>query len=117
MPRDKKLFIDCARAKITQILKRASPPLDNLTPQQRKAISELKSCDDIIILEADQGNCTVVINKSDYTTKMMAFLNAKIQSSYKKPSTSYQKASQFFYLEIKVGRKNILLQLQKPSKL
>ena len=77
MPRDKKPFIDCARAKTTQILKRASPPPDNLTPQERKDISELKSCNDIIILEANQGNCTVVINKSDYTTKMMALLNDK----------------------------------------
>ena len=64
VPRDKKPFVDCARAKITQILKRASPP-DNLTQQEQKAISELKSCDDIIILEADKGNCIVVMNKSD----------------------------------------------------
>ena len=77
VPRDKKTFVDCARAKITQILKRASPPPDNLTSQERKAISELKSCDDIIILEANKGNCTVVMNKSDYTTKMMALLNDK----------------------------------------
>ena len=73
----KKPFVDCTRAKITQILKRASPPPDNLTPQERKAISELKSCDDIIILEADKGNCTVVMNTSDYTTKMMALFNDK----------------------------------------
>ena len=53
MPRDEKPFVNCARAKITQILKRASPPPDNLTPQERKAKSEFKSCDDIIILEAD----------------------------------------------------------------
>ena len=77
VPRDKKPFVDCVRAKITQILKRASPPPDNLTPQERKAISELKSCDDIIILEADKGNYTVVMNKSDFTTKMMALLNDK----------------------------------------
>ena len=77
VPRDKKPFKDCARAKITLILKRASPPPDNLTPQERKAISELKSCDDIVILEADKGNCTVVMNKIDYTTKMMVLLNDK----------------------------------------
>ena len=53
LPRDKKPFVDCVRAKITQILKGASPPPDNLTPQERKTISELKSCDGIIILEAD----------------------------------------------------------------
>ena len=77
VPRDKKPFVDCARAKITEILKRASSPPDNLTPQERKVISELKSCGDIIILEADKGNCTVVMKKSDYTTKMMALLNDK----------------------------------------
>ena len=66
-----------------QILKRASTPPGNLTPQEWKAILELKSCDDIIILEADKRNCTVVINKSDYTTKMMALLN------YKKKHTKF----------------------------
>ena len=65
VPRGKKTFVDCAMAKITQILKCASPPPDNLTPQERKAVSELKSCSDIIILEADKGNCTAVMNKSD----------------------------------------------------
>ena len=73
----KKPFVDCARAKITKILKRASLPPDNLTRQERKAISELKSCNDIIILEVDKGNCTVVMNKSDYTTKMIALVNGK----------------------------------------
>ena len=55
-PRDKKPFVDCARVKITQILKHASPSPDNLTLQERKAISEGKSFDDIVILEADKGN-------------------------------------------------------------
>ena len=36
--RDKKMFVDCARAKITQILKRVSPPPDDLISQERKAI-------------------------------------------------------------------------------
>ena len=34
VPHNKKPFVDCARAKITQILKRASPPPDNLTPPE-----------------------------------------------------------------------------------
>ena len=36
--REKKAFVDCARAKVTEILKRATPPLDNLTLGERKAI-------------------------------------------------------------------------------
>ena len=36
--REKKAFVDCAKAKVTEILKRATPPLDNLTLGERKAI-------------------------------------------------------------------------------
>ena len=50
-------------------------PPDNLTPLEQKSISELKSCDDIVILEADKSNCIVVMNKSDYTTKLITLFN------------------------------------------
>ena len=73
--RDKKPFVDCARTKITQLLIRPSPPSHGLTPQEQMAISELKSFKDIVILEADKGNCTVVMINSDYIMKIMILLN------------------------------------------
>ena len=49
MEHDKKTFVDCARAKVTEIFKRATPPSDNLTLDERKAIKELKSYNDILM--------------------------------------------------------------------
>ena len=33
---DKKAFVDCARAKVTEILKRATPPSDNLILSEKR---------------------------------------------------------------------------------
>ena len=41
----------------------------NLTKQEQQAVKDLKSDDEIIILPADNGRMTVVINKSDYIDK------------------------------------------------
>ena len=133
MLRDKKPFVDRDRAKITRILKRASPPPDNLTPQERKVISKLKSFDNIVFLEANKGDCTVVIHESDYTTKMMTFLNdrktykvltsnpepfierrfncfiwkLKQGEKYSSPTTKAFKAVTLCFLEFMVFRKSI----------
>ncbi len=41
----------------------------DLTKQERNAIKDLKNDDDIIILPADKGRMTVIMNKSDYIDK------------------------------------------------
>ena len=53
---------------------RAKPPRANLS-QQCRSIQELRSDEDIVILPADKGKATVVINREDYTTKMMEISN------------------------------------------
>ena len=56
----------CAGVKVTEILKRATSSSDNLSLGERKAIKELKSYDDILIINAGKGNCTVLMDKTDY---------------------------------------------------
>ena len=42
--------------------------------EQRKALKELRSREDEVILPADKGNATVVIKKSDYDRRMRGML-------------------------------------------
>ncbi len=46
----------------------------DLTKQERNAIKDLKNDDDIIILPADKGRMTVIMNKSDYIDKAETLL-------------------------------------------
>ena len=45
-----------------------------LTKEEQKAIKDLQNDDDIIILPADKGRMTVIMNKSDYIDKANALL-------------------------------------------
>ena len=71
---NKKQFINIARAKISDILLKAKPPKPNLTVKEKNAMKTLESYQDIVITEADKGNCTVVLDKTDYNDKIMELL-------------------------------------------
>ena len=58
------------RGWVCGILRRAKPPKDNLTKEQRRALKELKDLEDEVILPADKGNATVVMRRKDYSTKI-----------------------------------------------
>ncbi|KAJ8033554.1 hypothetical protein HOLleu_23838 [Holothuria leucospilota] len=45
-------------------------PKSNISHKEKVALSELKSDDSIIILPADKGRSTVVMNKEQYIEKM-----------------------------------------------
>ena len=47
----------------------------DLTKQEREALEDLKKDDDIVILPADKGRMTVVMDKSDYTNKAKTLIN------------------------------------------
>ena len=53
------LFLMCG------ILRHAKPPKDNLTEEQRKALKELGSLEDEVILSADIENATVMRRRDD----------------------------------------------------
>ena len=47
----------------------AQLPKDNISVKERKALKDLKNDNDIIILPADKGCVTVILNKEDYYKK------------------------------------------------
>ena len=63
-----------ARVGVISALGRARLLPKNVQPEEAKAVKELAKDDDIVILPADKGKATVVMNRSDYSTKMLAML-------------------------------------------
>ena len=82
-------LINYTRAQVVNILKTAKPPKQNLSEEEISAIKELKSYDDIVILNADKGNCTVVLDKTKYHKKVSILLqDPKTYRTVKKNPTS-----------------------------
>ncbi|XP_076247886.1 LOW QUALITY PROTEIN: uncharacterized protein LOC143187549 [Calliopsis andreniformis] len=68
-------------------LKLAKTPKSNLTKAERKALLELKQRKDILILPADKGNMTVIINKDEYIDKVHNLLNDETYRTITKDPT------------------------------
>lgn len=66
--------VNLARSCITSLLSSARPPSLNLNNAERAALRELKTDESIVILPADKGRATVVLNKEDYTQKILEIL-------------------------------------------
>ena len=66
---------DATRLKITTLLRDAKLPARNLTPDESKALKTLKSSQNVIILPADKGRATVVLDRKDYDSKLSALLS------------------------------------------
>ena len=66
---------DQLRSEIVGTLKSAKPPTSNISKDERKAIKELQEEDSIMVLGADKGRATVVLDKSEYDNKMQALLS------------------------------------------
>ena len=56
---------DRIRAKISLTLQNAKPPKVKLSEDERKALKELQSDTSIVILPADKGRSTVILNRED----------------------------------------------------
>ena len=67
--------ISGARSQIVKILGKPSRLTPNLTPSESKAMKELRKNNTILILPADKGRATVIMDKDDYNSKMLAMLN------------------------------------------
>ena len=63
--------------RVTSTLQSASLPNSNLTPDEQKALKRLKTDENIVILPADKGRVTVVMDKTDYNDKMDSLVNDK----------------------------------------
>ena len=61
---------DNIRSRIASTMQSSSLTENNLTKDERQALKGLKNDDDIVILPADKGRVTVVMDKKDYHDKM-----------------------------------------------
>ena len=68
---------DNIRSRIASTVQSASKPDNNLTKDEQQALKRLKNDNAIVILPADKGRVTVVMDKTDYFDKMDALVNDK----------------------------------------
>jgi hypothetical protein len=65
---------DSLRSEVVRAVKNAKLPPPNITKDERKALFELKKDKDIIILPADKGRATVILDTADYKAKVTELL-------------------------------------------
>ena len=75
-------------AKVSLTLQNSKPPKDNLSKDERKALKELQSDTSIVILPADKGRSTVILNREDYLEKCMDHINNGPYQILKKDPTT-----------------------------
>ena len=72
----------CAKAlahyTIVNLLKRARPPRKNITREEECTIRTLKNDSDLIILPADKGNTTMVLDRDEYEKKVESMLDDQL---------------------------------------
>ena len=102
-----KSSVDLVRSRATQVLSNAKPPKSNLTKDETESFQKLQGYDDIIVLSADKGNCTVVMDKSDYDSKLLVLLNdfATYKIVTKNPNLATEKRLNSFILRSYEGKK------------
>ncbi|XP_072025298.1 uncharacterized protein [Amphiura filiformis] len=77
------------RSRVSASIKSAKPPQYNLSKNEFSALESLKKDENITILPADKGRCTVVLNSKDYDQKAKALLDdAKTYTPLRKDPTS-----------------------------
>ncbi|XP_064073285.1 uncharacterized protein LOC135193669 [Vanessa tameamea] len=66
---------DILRQDAALILRQSKPPKPNITSDQLSALRELQKDEDLIVLRADKGNATVVMDVTDYDKKIRHLLS------------------------------------------
>ena len=80
------------RNKVGGVLRRANIPKSNLSCRQRGALKSLKRDKDIVILPADKGNATVVMDRTKYDEKMGTLIDTPTYKKLSKDPTKTQEA-------------------------
>ncbi|XP_013380543.1 uncharacterized protein LOC106151709 [Lingula anatina] len=96
------------RAEIVGAIKSSKPPTDNISREERRALLDLKKDKSIMILAADKGRATVVLNRTDYEHKIQQLLN---------DDNTYEKLKRDPTAAYKRKLTKCLLRLQKEGKL
>ena len=66
--------VDLVRGKVTSLLKSHKAPQPTLSREERAAAYSLKKREDIVIVKADKGNTSVVLDCDEYDDKLMTML-------------------------------------------
>ncbi|XP_078377337.1 uncharacterized protein LOC144660252 [Oculina patagonica] len=78
---------DLVRRAVNNILQQAEPPEPNITKEMRDGLKSLKEDDSIMILPADKGRASVVLDTETYRTKMSTLIeNGPYQLLNKDPT-------------------------------
>ncbi|KAL9965123.1 hypothetical protein ACROYT_G028877 [Oculina patagonica] len=78
---------DLVRRAVNSILQQAEPPEPNITKEMRDGLKSLKEDDSIMILPADKGRASVVLDTDTYRTKMSTLIeNGPYQLLNKDPT-------------------------------
>ena len=88
--------VEQLRSGVNEVLTSSKAPHSNLTHNQRKAINSIHKDDDIVILQANKGDGTVVMGKYMYDEKMRGIANneATYQKLKKDPTTRVKRKMQ-----------------------
>ena len=65
---------DILRQDVAVILRKSKLPKSNITTEERLALKQLRSNPNILVLKADKGNATVVMNSEEYVSKVRTLL-------------------------------------------
>lgn len=88
---------------VVDAVAKARPPWVNLLPQERKAIKTLQEDNSILVLPADKGRATVVMDKAQCDEKMNSLLDDR--KTYKKltidPTPSVERKMNALLLQLK----------------
>ena len=91
---------DTIRAKVSLTLLNSKPLIDNLSKNERKASKEVQSDTSIVVLPADKGTSTVILNREDYLEKSMDHINNGPYHLIKKDPTTKIKAKALNQLKV-----------------
>ena len=67
---------DTVRRAVNTILQQAEPPKPNITKEQQDALKSLKQDKSIMVLPADKGRASVVLDADTYHAKMSALIDS-----------------------------------------
>jgi hypothetical protein len=70
------------------MLEKSRPVTPNMTKRESTALKFLKNNKKIQILQADKGNCTVVLNESTYNEKIFSLLEPEVYETLSKDPTA-----------------------------
>ena len=67
---------DTVRRSVNTILQQAKPPTPNITKEQQEALKSLKEDNSIMVLPADKGRASVILDADTYHAKMSALIDS-----------------------------------------